>query len=425
MGCKDTLMFMPHEASDSITLANTTIRLKQGQSSPSRVVLKFSPSPRIHFELLESSQEFQLGLLEAFLGGGPTEIELDTGQKVEVINTGDSLIPKRQRVVGYDAGKPMHAITFGIINFPDFIKPRSQESLPNTDLQQILDEIRTIHLITDSWQAEVKPVHDHKELQKRLGAMGGFAITHRAIVTRIDGDPFEQKDVWRILRILSNFLSFARGVFCGITLVRGLGKDGSKVWEVWGVTKVRAWEGHRSCLNFHNGASLEALFSGFWRYFRGLPKNSVVRSALEWYLESNAQEAAHTSIVLNQAALERLATNMIGAKPDGEHRGDWINRALLKIKTDTRIPEFFQEGLGSKNFRHGPHALVSIRNDLLHSKTINEFPYPTMQIQARKLGLWFIELLLLHQFGHSGMYFNRITGEWIGEEEPVPWAKPD
>ena len=44
--------------------------------------------------------------------------------------------------------------------------------------------------------------------------------------------------------------------------------------------------------------------------------------------------------------------------------------------------------------------------------------------QARELGLWYIELLLLELFEYSGLYSNRLTRKWTGDVETVPWASP-
>ena len=43
--------------------------------------------------------------------------------------------------------------------------------------------------------------------------------------------------------------------------------------------------------------------------------------------------------------------------------------------------------------------------------------------QARELGLWYTELLLLDLFGYGGRYSNRLTREWVGDVEIAPWAE--
>ena len=303
-----------YEANGSITLANTTVKLKDGPSSLAKAVLRLSPVPTIHFDLLESSQEFQWALFDASLKHDPVVIELPSGQKVQVLNVKQSLIPTSGPVAVLDTGKPLHAVRFGLVNFPDFMQPRTSETPTRVNAQRIIEELRIMHLEGGCWLVEVRPVGNHKQVHKSLREQRGFALTHWGKITRTDGKPFPKESMQPFMATLNQFLSFARGVSCGMTLIKGFDEDGETVWEEWGVTKVQPCKGHRSCLDRLNGATLEDLFLGFWCYFRGLPQDSLTHPALEWYLESNAQEASHTSIVLNQAALERLTVETVGER---------------------------------------------------------------------------------------------------------------
>ena len=73
-------------------------------------------------------------------------------------------------------------------------------------------------------------------------------------------------------------------------------------------------------------------------------------------------------------------------------------------------------------FQHGPHTLVEIRNDLIHSQMKFETPPGDIYSQARELGLWYVELMLLSIFDYKGKYGNRLAQEWSGQIELVPWA---
>ena len=413
-----------YDANESIKLARTIVKLVDGPSCPAEVVLRLSPVPTIHFDLLESSPEFQRALFDVSLEHGPMVIGLPSGQKVQVLDGKQSLIPTSEPVAGLDTGEPLHVVRFGLINFPDFMKPRSTESQTDAETPWSIEELRTIHLESDLWLVEIRPVGNRPQVYESLKEQRGFALTHWGKVTRIDGKPFPHESVQPFMATLNQFLSFARGVSCGMTLIKGLDEAGETVWEEWGVTKVQPWKGHRSCLDIRNGATLEDLFVGFWCYSRVLPQDSQTYPALERYLESNAQEASHTSIVLNQAALERLTVEMVGTKTKREKKGDWIARALRKVQADVRIPAPFKEDLGKKSFEHGPHALVDLRNGLVHQKMENGILSSEAQRQARELGLWYVELLLLELFGYSGLYSNRLTRKWTGDVETVPWASP-
>ena len=296
-----------HDANGSVELDRTTVELVDGPSCPAQVVLRLSPLPTIHFDLLDSSPEFQIALLDAFTEDGPIVIELPSGENVQVLVGKQSLIPTSGSVTALDTGRPLHAVRFGVVNFPDFMKPRSTESQTDAETPWGIEDIWTIHLKGDPWLVEIRPVGNRKQVHESLSAQRGFALTHWAKVTRLDGKPFPRKSVQPFMATLIQFLSFTRGVSCGMTLIRGLNEAGETVWEEWGVTKVQPWKGHRSCLDIGKGATLEDLFEGFWSYSRALPRDSQTFPALEWYLESNAQEALHSSIVLTQAALAHIS----------------------------------------------------------------------------------------------------------------------
>ena len=106
-----------------------------------------------------------------------------------------SLIPTSGPVTALDTGKPLHAVRFGVINFPDFMKPKSTESETDAETPWSIEDLRTIHLEGGSWLVEVKPVGNHKQVHKSLRQQRGFALTHWGRVTRLDGKPFPRESV--------------------------------------------------------------------------------------------------------------------------------------------------------------------------------------------------------------------------------------
>ena len=421
---------MPYDANAAIILSRTNVKLVDGPSCPVQVVLRLSPVPRIHFELLDPSSKFQWALLEAFTKDDPVVIQLPSSRKLQVLVAKQSLIPASEPVTALDTEKPFHAVRFGVINFPNFTKQRTTGSPSSGAQPWSIENLRTMRLKGGPWLIEIKPADNFEQVHEGLGQQRGFALTHWGKITRIDGNPFHKQCVQPFLATLNRFLSFVRGVSCGVTLIRGLDEGGETVWEEWGITKVQPWKGHKSCLDVLNGTALEDLFEGFWTYSQTLTQDSQPLLALEWYLESNAQEALHTSIVLTHAALERLTFESVGpragdvpsTKSRKEKEGDWMARALCKTKADLAIPQALKEELGDA--KHGPHALVAIRNDLAHPQMKKGVLSPHAYRDARALGLWYTELLLLELFGYNGLYSNRLTRKWTGDVETVPWARP-
>ena len=76
----------------------------------------------------------------------------------------------------------------------------------------------------------------------------------------------------------------------------------------------------------------------------------------------------------------------------------------------------------ANGFAHGPHTLVQIRDDLIHDGMKHGILSAEVYRQARELGLWYVEMLLLKLFNYNGSYANRLTQQWRGEVEAVPWA---
>jgi len=67
-------------------------------------------------------------------------------------------------------------------------------------------------------------------------------------------------------------------------------------------------------------------------------------------------------------------------------------------------------------FRHGyVHANKKRRKIALAAPRLATF-------QAWQLSLWYQELALLYFLNHRGEYRNRVTAEWLGIVENVPWA---
>ena len=119
--------------------------------------------------------------------------------------------------------------------------------------------------------------------------------------------------------------------------------------------------------------------------------------------------------------LERLAH-----KVDGKKTGKRIAKALLKygisekalpIPSDS-CPELARLG-AEHGWKHGPHALVEIRNSVVHPRPKYGRISARAYYEAWNLGQWYLELMLLRRFEASGDfdYSNRLTQKWVGEVE--------
>ena len=423
-----------HDANAEIGLGEVDIEFpKEGLSSRAKVLLSLSPVPDVRFEVLHDSPAIHSLLVNDLIQNEPTAIRLKTGIQLQVMPFGTSLVPIDGSVTALDTGEPLHSVHFGLINFPDFMKQGSVETFISDDGRQGYRVSKAIQLSGPPWLVEIKAVDDIEQVRKSLSQQRGYGLTHRGSVRRSDGREFSKESVQSVIEALTLFCSFARGAHCGLTLLRGTNKAGEPVWERWGVSNVETWKAYRSWFDVQNGQILEDVFPGFWAQYRGFQQDERTRIALEWYLESNAQKALHSSIVLSQAALERLSFLQVGGRltakqmgrKDRETEGEWIARALAQAGVDCRIPQScpaLEQLRRANGFDHGPHTIVKIRNDLIHQDMSHGILSVDVYRQARTLGLWYVEMLLLKLFDYNGIYADRLTQQWRGQVEPVPWA---
>ena len=423
-----------YDANAEIALAEVDIEFPgTGLSSRAQVLLSLSPVPDIRFEVLHDSAAIHSLLANSLLQAKPMAIRLNTGIQVEVMPYGTSLVPVDGSVIGLDTGEPLHSVQFGLINFPDFLKQGSVESFVSDDGRKGFRASNAVQLSGPPWLVEIRAVDNIRQVRSSLSQRQGFGLTHWGCIKRSDGKPFSKDSVQSMIEALMLFCSFARGVYCGLTLLKGTNQSGEPAWERWGVSNVEPWKACRSWFDTRNGRILEDVFPGFWAQYQGLQRNSRTRVALEWYLESNAQKALHSSIVLSQAALERLSFLQVGSKlaagqygrKNRETEGEWIARALSQAGVDCKIPPSYtalEQLRGANGFDHGPHTIVAVRNDLIHQDMSHGILSVDEYRQAKELGLWYVEMLLLKLFDYNGIYANRLTQQWHGQVEPVPWA---
>ena len=58
---------------------------------------------------------------------------------------------------------------------------------------------------------------------------------------------------------------------------------------------------------------------------------------------------------------------------------------------------------------HVPQALVKVRNDMVYSNVrLTNIPLDAYR-ETRELGLWYLDLMLPHKYGHEGEYANKLT----------------
>ena len=343
---------------------------------------------------------------------GPTSVKLDNGLDVEVVPTAwlysqDSatirLALSPTEVLHLD--EPICRLEFGVLNFA-----WRGSRFP-------------LCLETAEWSVHITPVPELGELEKVLRDTHGYAETHGGIVERSDGNTFTVDEANELLEALNHFLSFLCGAHCGVNNAIGICTEGTEVWKRWGAFHVSRWRRATTWYDVTVAHSLSDMFREFLQVYRN-HKNGLGR-IVRLYAESNATSNLDVSIILAQTALETFAYVWFGEKRGPE--GVWIDNALKKFLIPTHVPGRLPalKQLAQKNhWAHGPHAIVELRNPMVHAKQNTTHTPVAAEHEAKQLALWFVELGLLKLLGFRGEHACRLNQvHRAGATEPVPWSQ--
>ncbi len=275
--------------------------------------------------------------------------------------------------------------------------------------------------------------------RKQFKESGGYAISAVGSITREDGSPFAPADAELILDSLSFFLSFARGLHTSPLFAVGFNGDRARIWERWVNGKVLPYYYAETWFNEDNPEDLARCFDGFAALFLNPSWNTVLKTAITWYLEANARDInIESGLCLVQAALEMLAWTIL-VRDKGILSEDGFSKisAADKIRlllTHFRIPTGLTQLAALKavaaalNWMDGPQAVTEIRNAVMHGSEkkrdrISAADFPA-RVEAWELCLSYLELLILALCGFNAHYVNRLRKGCMRQQaiESVPWA---
>ena len=411
-------------------LKNTAVIIPLDSRSievPVTLNLELSPIPRfsLNFEF-ENSDAAAMNELNR---KREVRVYLDNGHSIDTI-VGDRLflgggkisnvlIPKSEPITVRDDRVSLARCKFVLLNFPSMWGNKDIRRYPDPSNTAFWLSYERIQLEANPWLIDIFAVDSLMSVHHGLVRRGGSAITHTGTITRIDKHEFGQDDLGELLKALHLFLSFARGSYCGLTLISGHNSNRKRVWEQWGTFKVEPWRRTLSTwVDIGSSHMLSPVFAGLWKLLNHREHGGTITQVINWYLRSNESSEPEVSIVLTQAALERLAAYTVGPKPQDTKEGDWIAQSLKGMGIDANLPPScpnIQRLQNSFKWSHGPHALVAIRNDLVHPRNKVGSIKGNALLEAQALGLHYVELMLLCLSNYTGKYVNRLK-----TREPYP-----
>lgn len=398
-----------------------------GEPCRGRVVLRLSPTimPRIE------SDSLPIGILDSSLEM-PFVITTTAGCCIEVVlltispgpgsakgTIKGALGPYKSPCVVMDSDAQVKSVTFCVLNFSQFYGQKDKcVNWRNTSLI-----LGATELGFGDWRVSITQDPGLSENRKLLAEAGGYAVTHTGLIERSGGQTFSVNEAESLLRVLRAFLSFARGSGCGLTLVKAIDGGGRKTIMEWGTQHVETWKNAKDTWlpTTDGGDILSQLFPGFWKLCGDPDWKDTLFTAIDWYLNSN-DGPFHVGIILVQAALESLCYKITGPnKERGKGRtGRYLSKSVRQFGLCAKIPSactHLQNAFGGLD---GPAAIAEIRNDLVHAKKTHSND-AAVQMDALRLGQWYIEMILLKQLNYRGRYVNRLTPSGENPFESVPW----
>ena len=322
--------------------------------------------------------------------------------------------------------KKMKYLVFHLFNFKDAIGTRRSSKKKGTKTLSL----NHFELLNDEWRVEICSTVDTQDQFQKLKKEGGYRLTHVGCLNNKDGTKFSVNAANDILFMLRFFLSFAKGRWCEPICAMGFDDKDNPIWESWASPK-EPWANPSSWFDPNHNSQLESLFPGFSNRWKNKNWQETLRETIYWYMNANNNQSIgiDAGIILTQTAIERLSyEHAVGSKQLVSHEGFKKLRASDKfrllfssisvpIDTLAKTPDL--QKLAKKfKWADAPHALTEVRNSLVHPEHKLRGQLSTSYYATWHLGLWYLELSILHICEYEGSYFNRITGRY----EKVPWA---
>lgn len=449
-------LYSQGQPSEPIDLGSHSVEFNHGgkrQAGRARVSLRFTPSEGLYFVMdikdgaVALSDDWQ-GTLTLTDRGASFTAFCVCGQFTHRGGATFHLVPNTSLVRVTPFAKELAHGKFHLFNFPHFIGPADYQITTGEGPHRQMKRCGRVILTADGWNVTIAGTAKTADCCKALERHGGFMITHMGKVERADSSPFSSDGLEDVLSCVHCFLSFALGRWAGVALPIGFDQAGKRVFEQWGMPTVTSgpWNGSLSWFDRHHGELLSEVFPGFMALWKDDTWNHTLQAALYWYLGANERATGigvDAGLILAQAALERLAWTycvqhrkmVSGAafEPRGLSAADKVRLLTAALDIPPEIPAQLSalRANPGRKWEDGPHAITAIRNAIVHPKAKQPVPSgccpksrnleARRKLEAWKLCLWYLDLVLLRLCGHRGTYANRLVSRWVGQVEPVPW----
>lgn len=289
----------------------------------------------------------------------------------------------------------------------------------------------------DDWEMVIDPRPDLRDVRRDLAASYGYAVTHLATLRRIDDAPFTAAEIQPVLSAYQLAVSFALGRDTAPSLPIAEDQHGRTIWQEWSVRRADPVTGVTP-----------------WWHIVASPMDTVTRLVgarllhedvgktaahlIQGYIASTHVGFLEQRIMTAFSVVERLGLqrNMHEAGisrrqyerryPDGAARfRAALDMGSIPLEIGDHLPTLREFAQTVAPEPHDvPAVLTAVRNRLVHPHGMWDiYDRPNLLVEAWKLLVHCLELLILHWVGYTGKVqdTSQLRG-WSGEVHPVPWV---
>lgn len=274
----------------------------------------------------------------------------------------------------------------------------------------------------------------YETLYEELKKSGGYLLTCGGEITSKKG-PFSLKDVEELLLSFHNFISFINGRETSLYFLKGE-HENEIIWQDFSSYFCEPFKEVTRWSNIIGLNRLNDIWVNFSEMWKDPDKKDFLLYAIHWYLNGNANNGStEGSIIFVQTGLE-LVYNwflieqkklILGSDASNIAASNKIRLLLSQLSIPREIPVESENLMKLADMEDGAEVFTVIRNALVHGQEKKRRDLRDIgsmeRFEALELGLWYLELSLLHILGYKGNYKNRIKRGWFGLGEPLPWQK--
>jgi hypothetical protein len=321
-------------------------------------------------------------------------------------------------------------VGFAIPNLREFHGEPVKKIKENGEIQKLRNRLI---FDNDKYNIIIDKCSNFKELSESLKEKGGYIILYAGELSKKDNS-INYKETSDILDCFSSFLSFLNGRRVSPLFRKGFYENEEK-WCDFSNYFVDSYKNIITWVEDKSVTDLKEIWKKFYNIWNNDDGKSFLRMVVHWYTEANSSMGIiEGSIVLAQVALELIYNwyiiedkkMLLGKDSENITASNKIRLLISQLNSDSGISSKLTnlKSYADKNkLADGPEVFVNIRNSIVHSQEEKRKKLHEMNIkikyEALELGLWYIELSLLHILGYEGKYYNRCTRS----DSQVPWSK--